>query len=64
MKCSSLGTIISLLRKVAKVMTNVVCSAAKCNHNEKGYCSLETLSVTSSLMDREAECAFYEPEEK
>ncbi|MDR3542426.1 MAG: DUF1540 domain-containing protein [Desulfosporosinus sp.] len=45
-------------------MTNVVCSATKCNHNEKGYCALETLSVTSSLMDREAECAFYEPAEK
>ena len=25
---------------------------------------LETLSVTSSLMDREAECAFYDPAEK
>jgi hypothetical protein len=45
-------------------MTVVVCTANKCKHNEDGYCALETLSVTSSLMDREAECAFYEPAEK
>jgi hypothetical protein len=45
-------------------MTNVVCSATQCNHNEEGYCQLETLSITSSLMDREAECAFYEPGKK
>ncbi|WP_459929653.1 DUF1540 domain-containing protein [Desulfosporosinus burensis] len=45
-------------------MTNVICSAVKCSHNEDGHCQLETLSVTSSLMDREAECAFYEPGNK
>jgi hypothetical protein len=45
-------------------MTNVVCSAEQCTHNEDGHCQLETLSVTSSLMDREAECAFYEPGNK
>ena len=43
-------------------MTNVVCSASQCTHNEDGHCQLETLSVTSSLMNREAECAFYELE--
>ncbi|HZK83383.1 MAG TPA: DUF1540 domain-containing protein [Desulfosporosinus sp.] len=41
-------------------MTNVVCSADQCTHNEEGRCALETLSVTSSLMNTEAECAFYE----
>ena len=45
-------------------MTNVVCSAVQCHHNEEGHCQLETLSVTSSLMNREAECAFYEPKTK
>lgn len=43
-------------------MTEVVCSATKCRHNGNGYCQLKTLSVTSSLMNTEAECAFYEPE--
>lgn len=43
-------------------MTDVVCSATQCRHNGDGRCQLDTLSVTSSLMDREAECAFFEPE--
>jgi len=45
-------------------MTNVVCSADQCTHNEDGNCQLQTLSVTSSLMGREAECAFYEVKNK
>lgn len=45
-------------------MTLVVCTALKCKHNQDGCCRLETLSVTSSLMDREAECAFYDPARK
>jgi len=44
-------------------MTDVVCSALKCRHNQDGRCGLETLNVTSSMMNLEAECAFYEPEE-
>lgn len=45
-------------------MTNVVCSANQCTHNADGNCKLQTLSVTSSLMGREAECAFYEIKKK
>ena len=41
-------------------MTDVVCSATQCRHNGDGRCQLNTLSVTSSLMNSEAECAFYE----
>lgn len=60
-----MGTIRSTLsRKVVNIMTNVVCSAELCTHNEDGHCQLETLSVTSSLMNREAECAFYEPDKQ
>ena len=43
-------------------MTDVVCSATQCRHNGDGRCQLETLSVTSSLLNSEAECAFYESE--